>query len=61
MNVEMPDAKSAIEHRYEVVAWSQWSPPAISSGGVQIETTIANRCWSAAKSDSKKGGRASIP
>ena len=44
MNVEIPEAKSAIDTRKPVVSKSSFNAPAIISGGVMIATKIASRC-----------------
>jgi len=61
MNVETPDAKSAIETRKPVVSRSSFKAPAIINGGVMIATKIASKCCKAANRASLKGGRSSIP
>ena len=61
IKVEMPDANNAIETKYPVVSKSSFNAPAMISGGVMIATKIASKCWRAAKSVSRRGGRSFNP
>ena len=60
-NVDIPEAKRAIDTRKPVVSRSSFKAPAIISGGVMIATKIASKCCKAANKASFKGGRSSIP
>ncbi len=61
MNVDTPDAKSAIDTRKLVVSMSSCICDAIIKGGVIIATKIANKCCNAANTDSTNGGRSLSP
>lgn len=55
MKVATPDTMSDMDTRKLVVSVSSLSALAIMSGGVTMATNMANRCWAAAKSVSRKG------
>lgn len=56
INVATPDTMSDILTKKLVVSWSNCMALAIMSGGVIMATKIANKCCSAAKTVSRKGG-----
>ena len=57
----MPETNNDIDIRYPVVSKSNCNSELIMSGGVMIATKIANRCCTAAKMVSRKGGRSFSP
>lgn len=61
MKVATPDTMSDMDTRKLVVSVSSLSALAMMSGGVTMATNMANRCWAAAKSVSRKGGRSLSP
>ena len=61
MKVAMPETNNDIDIRYPVVSKSNCNSELIMSGGVMIATKIANRCCTAAKIVSRKGGRSFSP
>ena len=56
IKVAIPETNSAIDTKNPVVSRSNFSAPAIISGGVMMATKMAKRCCKAAKRVSRKGG-----